>query len=1425
MNPRTWKAIVATALILVALFVAALPAALPKAHAAAPTNGTLDTGHTTITYNGAHFVTANTTGQPAKPTPTCSVVTPCDTFNLTVTVPASYANTYTVKTIIAYPPKPGIEYDVYIFDSSGALVTFTASGSEPTIATFPAATGAYSVTVVPFTPDPTVPATSPSYTGTITLVPNPMPATPATQPVPGFVNYPIPATAPYSDTAGEPSIGADWKTGAAMYKTNMDPYRVTFDDTRSPATATWIDRPTTTTVTSFDPILFLDHLTNRTFVSDLLPNKTSQYSFSDDDGQTYMPGMGFGVNSGADHQTIGGGPFAAGGAITQTPTTAYPDAVYYCSQDIETAECALSRDGGLTYTGNGVAVPIYNATQCIGIHGHVKVAPDGTVYVPNKSCGANQGMAVSTDNGLNWTVRTVPDSNPGEWDPSIGIGTNNVGRPVGSASNTIYFGYDGGNSGPALVAVSHDRGLNWSSSVDVGAAFGIQNTAFPAVVAGDDNRAAFAFLGSTTGGDGGTADPTKFNGVWRLYIAYTYDGGQTWVTTDATPNDPVQRGPICDQGTLCPSSPNTRNLLDFMDATVDKLGRVLVGYADGCINACAQGTAGNTGDALATIARQSSGLSLFAQSDPAASPTAAGTMSPVASGAVPTSTTATGTGTATTASATATSTSVPATSTNTPATAASTNTAPPPTSTNTAASTGTPTGAASATAASATATSGTMATGTSVPATSTNTPVAATSTNTPLAATNTNTAASTSTPTSGTTAAGTATGAASATATGTGTATTTSVPATSTKTPAGATSTNTTLPANTTTGTAISTATNTLTSTTTSTALPATSTNTRATPTSTTTSTPTSTNTPTNTSTSTSTPTNTNTPVPPTNTGVPTVATMINPTATIAPSTPTAIPTTAIPTTAPATTATATPTPPRYNPRIALSPGAVLPGAVVVVRGRNFAPGEQVTLALDGAALLSRPVTVVTGPTGRFTAHVVAPNSLLAGPNSVSAIGVVSHVAALATLVGLRPSTRLYLAGGELAPGVRSLLQALNPSNRAAAVSITLYFADGTVGHASVTLGAHSQRQVPLDSLTAHRGAVGLVLSATAPIAAQLTLLRTGRDGDSILARAGLDATWYLAEGYTGGSFHETVAILNPNPIRAARVTLRLLALGGRGSRTVVVSVPAHSEQVVDVNRLLPGRSLSIVATSDRGIVVERGLTFSRLGRGRGAATGFGLTTRAGVNVASSSWLFAEGSTANRFETFLTILNPGTTAAHVTARFYGRMGNLLGSKTLTVAGLSRANIRLNGLMNANGIASTVMADQPIVVERPEYFGSPNAAGVAGSDVFGSNGSATRWSFPGGRADGNSEFLLLFNPSAQAIPVALTFYGADGRTVNKSVMLRPNERATLDVRRLAPRMAALHGVTLRSPDGQGFVVEQTVFASDLTTLRTTQGLAQ
>jgi hypothetical protein len=208
-------------------------------------------------------------------------------------------------------------------------------------------------------------------------------------------------------------------------------------------------------------------------------------------------------------------------------------------------------------------------------------------------------VAVTRDNGLTWTVKTVPGSASSSWDPSLGI----------AKDGTVYFGYMNGDGHP-YIAVSHDEGDTWTDIQDVGAPLGLQNIAFPAVVAGDPDRAAFAFLGTTTGGDLGGEDPNA-PAVWHLYVSHTYDGGATWVTTDATPNDPVQRGTICSAGTTCGG---TRNLLDFMDATVDTQGRVLVGYADGCVGGCVNGGP-NSGTALATIARESSGKGLYAAYD------------------------------------------------------------------------------------------------------------------------------------------------------------------------------------------------------------------------------------------------------------------------------------------------------------------------------------------------------------------------------------------------------------------------------------------------------------------------------------------------------------------------------------------------------------------------------------------------------------------------------------------------------------------------------------------------------------------------------------------------------------------------------------------------------------------------------------------
>jgi hypothetical protein len=43
------------------------------------------------------------------------------------------------------------------------------------------------------------------------------------------------------------------------------------------------------------------------------------------------------------------------------------------------------------------------------------------VDVPNKGCGGNQAVAVSTDNGLTWTVRKNPASTAGDKDTVITV--------------------------------------------------------------------------------------------------------------------------------------------------------------------------------------------------------------------------------------------------------------------------------------------------------------------------------------------------------------------------------------------------------------------------------------------------------------------------------------------------------------------------------------------------------------------------------------------------------------------------------------------------------------------------------------------------------------------------------------------------------------------------------------------------------------------------------------------------------------------------------------------------------------------------------------------------------------------------------------------------------------------------------------------
>ena len=569
---------------------------------ATPSAGTLNPGGPTVNWAGTAV------GGGSTDESTCVEGVNCDTFILTLSgTPTTWTGRKARIVISDADPSGATDYDLYVHkgNNSGPVVGISAnSGTPPEVVDLDPSnptigTGQFSVHVVYFSATAAFQyagsASAISSSTASALIPT---APPDTGPKIGFENFEAPGTlvqvadssqGPTAHTveymghdAGEPSIGNHWKTGVTNFQSDLQTLFIKFNDScpLNGQKATWYNSaaPTSQFVDS-DPIGFTDRQTGRVFAGELtLTSPSCKVSFTDTDGLDtlgqpslagWSPSSGP-LGSGIDHETIGGGPYHT--PVPSLPTP-YPHAVYYCSQDLVTAFCLRSDDGGATF---GPPVPTYTS-QCGGLHGHVKVAPDGTVYLPNNNCGGHGAVVVSEDNGLTWQIRPVQNAsaqtvaNANLQDPAVGIDT----------SGRVYFAMANGN-GSAVVATSTDHGQTWQHIYNVGAIYAIKNTFYPAAVAGDAGRGSVAFYGSTTPGNGSA---NSFNGIWHLYAANTFDGGKTWTTTDVTPNDPMQRGCIWAHGgaDIC------RNLLDFFDMTVDKQGRVEVGYVDGCADGtCAQ---------------------------------------------------------------------------------------------------------------------------------------------------------------------------------------------------------------------------------------------------------------------------------------------------------------------------------------------------------------------------------------------------------------------------------------------------------------------------------------------------------------------------------------------------------------------------------------------------------------------------------------------------------------------------------------------------------------------------------------------------------------------------------------------------------------------------------------------------------------------
>lgn len=147
-----------------------------------------------------------------------------------------------------------------------------------------------------------------------------------------------------------------------------------------------------------------------------------------------------------------------------------------------------------------------------------------------------------------------------------------------------------------------------------------------------------------------------------------------------------------------------------------------------------------------------------------------------------------------------------------------------------------------------------------------------------------------------------------------------------------------------------------------------------------------------------------------------------------------------------------------------------------------------------------------------------------------------------------------------------------------------------------------------------------------------------------------------------------------------------------------------------------------------------------------------------GATQPARNWYIAEGATANGYETWILIDNPGEEAATVELHFHTD-GQEVGPVEVAVDPLTRASVNVGDHVSTYNVATMVESDLPVVAARsmygPDGCWAHSAVGVAET--------GETWYFPEGAAVGSEyeTWILLHNPGRESASVKLSFHTSEG----------------------------------------------------------------
>lgn len=403
----------------------------------------------------------------------------------------------------------------------------------------------------------------------------------------------------------------------------------------------------------------------------------------------------------------------------------------------------------------------------------------------------------------------------------------------------------------------------------------------------------------------------------------------------------------------------------------------------------------------------------------------------------------------------------------------------------------------------------------------------------------------------------------------------------------------------------------------------------------------------------------------------------------------------------------------------------------------------------------------------------------------------------LAAKFGTTPST-FYFAEGYTGSGFSETLYLLSPGQSGNA-TIDYYT---KTGHSTQTVSLTSGYTTTVNVNAAIGAGQDVSVRVSFPgqgvAERQLTFNNgTWHGSTQKVGASSPSSEWDFAEGSTLNPYSEYLTLENPNS--SPVVTTLNYQTDGGAHPVKTLTLPGSSRTTVEVQSgdlstnpaCIPGAGgtcgighgiggVSVQVKSAQPIIAERPFYVNNFSFGSGAIRDG--HDAFGANSAATQWDFAEGTTLSGFNEFLTLQNPGLSAASVTLNYMDTSGHAT-VKTLGINPQTRATVPVFGSAlgvgsGVSGVSVEVTSTQPIVAERPMYmvhdFGSGIVAGA--DDVVGATSATNLVQYARvTTAPGEYEYLTIENPGVVAAHVEVTYVTTS--TVVAQLDVAPHSRQT------------------------------------------------